>query len=266
MRIADAPAASETADPFAALHRPIAAETTTTVQTPATPPQYLSPQQQQTVAVHGAQAPMPRESEWIVEFDGGPAWRTAKIVGLIDSEQHAYLKKLKSGYNLGGRLGYFRNGFGVSLVYSNYMADTKGYMYATIKGVRLRVRTHDRITFVGPEFSFYSYNADEKWRFCVSWGLGYTGYASNITTVDGDKIKFSGGTFGTNFALGADYMFAKDWSMGPKIHMASGTLNSMTFSSGGQSVIQTLPDNQKEGLGNFSLLVGLKYHFGLKDR
>jgi hypothetical protein len=248
-------------DPFAALHRPTG-DTTYSAQAAQSltlQPQYVTPQ------VQFGPPPVKKRSEWIAEFETGPAWRAAELIEQPDAETQAYSRRLMSGYSLGGRLGYFQNYWGISMVCSNYLAGTSGY--ATLYGNRLWLKTRDRITFVGPEVIFYSYSPSEKWRFHCSVGLGYIGYVSKRTNSAGIQEKHSGNTFGTNFALGADYKFDRSWSVGAKLHMDEGALGSITVTdANGNSQTTTLPDKQKESLNNLGLHIGLKYHFGSKEK
>lgn len=189
----------------------------------------------------------------------GYGWRTAKMADGLSREEKDYLDKLMSGivWNAAASY-YFKDNYGVGLSYSAYSASASGIGTSLATGESGMLKTDDMITYVGPAF-LMRYSQNQKWIFNVSLGIGYIGYSST-SKLKGEKSKITGSSVGFESVLGAEYKFAQNWGIGASFSANSGMLNKLTVNSNGQKQTIDLHKDEKEGLGQIRLSLGLRYY------
>jgi hypothetical protein len=182
-------------------------------------------------------------------INGGYGWRTAKMADGIEELEKDYLKNLMSGFVWNASVNYyFNDNYGLGLSYSAYSASTSLY----------DLKSNDKITYVGPAF-LMRFSQNQKWIFNMSLGMGYMGYSSTHKRDEG-QIKLTGGTVGIETAIGAEYKLSQNWGIGATLSTHSGLLNSMTVNQNGRKQTVDLDKNEKEGLGQIRIAVGLRYY------
>lgn len=178
--------------------------------------------------------------------------RLASISTSLSSTQRDAMKDLMSGtiWDLSFKY-YFSDIMGIGLDYSGYRATTD-------KIANDVVPTNDMMTYIGPSY-LIRYSPDQKWIFDSLLGLGYLGYSSSADYMSVDQ-KVTGVTVGAKWDVGVSYKFSEHWGVGANLSLLSGVLNKVTLHENGRKMSVDLGDNEKEGLGQFRIGLGIRYY------
>jgi outer membrane protein W len=177
----------------------------------------------------------------------------------MSSDEKEYNKGLMNGPVWNATFNYyFKDYYGLGLIYSVYSASQDKYGYLEDYGQGNLV-TKDLITFIGPAFVLrYAFN--KNWISNISLGVGYLGYTSKQTfpSLSG---KMTGATLGLSSTVGIDYKINQHWGIGLNCATTSGLLNSMTKDVNGyKTTIKPDREEEKEGLGQMQLYLGIRYY------
>ncbi len=204
-------------------------------------------------------------NQWHLEFNGGPAYRLAKIpYDLIDQEKD-YLRELKSGYQFGLDASFFISellGFGAKLSTFRSKHSQSDLLIRLPDGSSTTVAVSDDIKmfYAGPSVITRWVPANKKGVFNSDFSLGYLNF-SNFSTLDGQQLQIKGATLGLTLGLGYDFYISKNFGVGLGIGFVLGTLTKVTLNDGNTTQTVKLEEGQYEGLSRIDLSVGLRvYH------
>jgi hypothetical protein len=198
-----------------------------------------------------------------IAVTGGYSYRVGKLPSGLPGETRDYMKKLKSGFNIGADVQYYFNEtWGVGIKYLRFQASGSGVIPVETPDGRVRASTADNIgiSFYGPTFSGRLYTAkDNSQTFIFGVSLGYLHYKDN-GRVAAYPVTITGGTVGSGLDAGYDIRIARKLYVGAQISYMTGTLNKYTVTQGGQSETRDLKDEEKENLSHLGISAGLRLH------
>ncbi len=186
-----------------------------------------------------------------IALNAGYAWRTADISPDLSDEQKEHIEELTSGIVWDASVDYFFNNlYGISLNYSNYIANANTNM----------LTTKDLITYIGADFLVRE-GFGANFILASNIGLGYMNYTSK-STEQNQTATATGSTLGFNFGVDGEYKFSNNWGAGLKLSYLAGLLNQMHFKypDGSEETIN-FPQGSAEGLGHFRIMGGIRYYF-----
>jgi hypothetical protein len=194
----------------------------------------------------------------------GYGWRTAPTPSDFSHEVKEYVKGLKSGWTGKALLGYYPTDYyGIGFVYSIYNAHQNAGAY--LNSIPGYLDTKDWITFAGPVFLMRLPLNNKKWIMSAGLGLGYMSYDSKATFLEAHPQSHSsinGSTVGSYSDLGIEYLLNDNWGIGFDISTMTGILNQWTAVdfSGHKTTVKPTSNNEREGLGQIHLSVGVRYY------
>src|SRR5690606_13982509 len=122
----------------------------------------------------------PLARKWELSVYGGYSYRLGEISELVPVDLVDYVNQLRSGYHVGGKLGYFwQEAMGVGLQYTTF--DAKGWIdnikdpnYKAVNGRRRRVSDNTVIHSMEAFYSYRLFFANRRAAVDLTYGLGYT--------------------------------------------------------------------------------------------
>ncbi len=206
--------------------------------------------------------PKPPRTQSRVRFvaNFGYGFRTAQINPDLSHEERKDIEQRKSGLAWDVQAAYYTHEFlGIGLDYCGYYATSSSPVYLTvppyISGI---LNTADMMTYIGPVFIARA--VLKKWIFDCSVSLGYLRYMSKGSLHDYTASSI-GHTFGSKLSFGASYKLDEQFEIGANMGMLEGTLSKFFITNfDGTTQTLTLDAKQREGLGQFRLLVGIRYN------
>ncbi|MBO9732708.1 MAG: autotransporter domain-containing protein [Chitinophaga sp.] len=192
-----------------------------------------------------------------ISVNGGYSYRLGKIGSQFNGEARDYLKKLKSGFNIGADATYyFQEKMGVGLKYSRFHASNSGVF--PIPGGNVSTSDNISINFIGAIFGTRLYNKAKTNAFYANVGLGYLGFRNN-SAVAINKMILKGGTAGTSLDLGYDFRITRYLSAGAQASLITGTLSSIKIEQSNGTSSVDLKDDEKENLTHLNLSAGIRF-------
>ncbi|GGB83950.1 outer membrane beta-barrel protein [Dyadobacter sediminis] len=189
-------------------------------------------------------------SQWQFGIRAGYAYRTAKVSDQISSQYKDYIKKLKSGFVLGGDMHYFISeplGFGLKYSFNKHKNEDGTDLKDDISMHYIAASMINRYVLANPKSSFL-----------LGINLGYQSYKDKAVLL-GNALDMSGGTAG----FGLDAGFAHQLSAGTAIHFGlsytTATLYSINVGQGSYKQKIKLEKGQYEGLSRLELTAGFKF-------
>lgn len=198
-----------------------------------------------------------------IVVNGGYSYRVGKVPDAFSGETRDYMKKLKSGFNVGADVQYYFNDeWGVGLKYLRFQSSGSGVIPIETPNGRVRTNTADNIgiSFYGPTFCGRVYTTkDYSQALVVGASLGYMHYRDNggVFTY---PVTITGGTLGSGLDVGYDIRLTRKLYAGAQISYMAGTLTRVTVDQGSQRETRTLKDDEKENLSYLSISAGLRFH------
>ncbi|OAV73141.1 hypothetical protein Barb6_00497 [Bacteroidales bacterium Barb6] len=191
---------------------------------------------------------------------GGYGWRMAELSPDLTGYMRTFTKGLMHAPVWDASFNYYFNDlFGVGLAYAAYGAGNREQVYNMETLEEGYLKLNDLITYAGPVFLVRN-PLSNKWTLESGIGFGYLGYVSKGNFVN-EHFKKTGATAGAQVSLGIEYKLAKDWGIGLNLSAVSGILNSWTEETNGVKTTVKAESNDKgEGLGQFRMLLGVRYH------
>lgn len=197
-----------------------------------------------------------------IAFQGGYAYRLAKLSGDIPPALKDYANDLKSGYSYGLDAAYFiKPSWGVGLKYSRFGStgtmSNMNISYDNGAGANGSISDDITINFIGPSYvsKYATRNPDHTFFGGIS--LGYLGYSDKAVLVDQD-FKITGATFGAALDFGYDYAVSKYITLGAQASLTGGSLGQVKVDYGYTTETLTLEEEQRENLSRLDIGVGLR--------
>nr|WP_295870697.1 outer membrane beta-barrel protein [uncultured Chitinophaga sp.] len=198
-----------------------------------------------------------------VVVNGGYSYRIGKLPSGFSEETRDYMKKLKSGFNIGADVQYyFNDSWGIGLKYLRFQASGSAVIPVQTPTDYGRAVTSDNIgiSFYGPTFLGRIYTTkDNSQAFIIGASLGYMRYRDNGKVADYGVV-ITGGSLGSGVDVGYDIRIARKLYAGAQFSYLAGNLHKYTIRQGNQTTTRDLKDGEKEDLSHISLSAGLRFH------
>ncbi|KAA6437006.1 porin family protein [Dyadobacter flavalbus] len=189
-------------------------------------------------------------SQWQFGIRAGYAYRTAKVSDQVSSQYKDYIKKLKSGFVLGGDLHYFISeplGFGLKYSFNKHKHDDGTDLKDDISMHYIAASMLNRYILANPKSSIL-----------LGINLGYQSYKDK-TVLMGTALDMTGGTAG----FGLDAGFTHQLSAGTAVHFGlsytTATLYNINVGQGSNKQKIKLEKGQYEGLSRLELTAGFRF-------
>lgn len=201
-----------------------------------------------------------------IAVDGGWQYRTAKIANNLSAEWKDHYNKMKSGFHYDIQAAYFfTETMGIEPVFSQQLfSHSLGYgtltdEYGKIIGTG-NANEKIIINYIGANYLVRLFDSKKKNCWLFSIGLGYMGYNDRMLFDNVEKTKITASTFGSNMSIGYDIGLSKEFALGFKVSLVSGTFRNFNQTVNGITTNQTMPNKTAEGLGTIQLSVGLRFN------
>lgn len=201
-----------------------------------------------------------------VAVDGGWQYRTAKMASGMDAGWENHYKKLRSGFHYDIQTAYFFSEMmGVELMVSQQLfghslgsaqlTDNNGNIIGTGQ-----LKEKIAFNYFGANYIVRLFNSKETncWLFAI--GYGYLGYRDRLLFGNIETTKLTAGTLGTNLSIGYDIGLSKALALGFKVSVIGGKFKNYKQTVNGQTIKDTLPYDNSEGLGTIRLSTGLCFN------
>jgi hypothetical protein len=196
---------------------------------------------------------------------GGWGYMISKISSDVPADFRDYVKKLKSGYNLGFDAAfYFKQNMGIGIKYSFFHTSNSIPSVYAVDSITRKVTTGPmsdfiNIHYIGPTFNSRFITDNQLFHFNFYVSLGYMSYKDDGMLITPYVI--TGSTVGTALGFGADWSITPALFAGVDISGIFGSLSSYNLEEGGTTKTITLPDNQREGLSRIDISAGVRWNF-----
>ncbi|MFB6318315.1 hypothetical protein [Saccharicrinis sp. FJH54] len=193
---------------------------------------------------------------------GGYSYQTAKIADNVPTDFLPYMKKLKSGSNIGGDITYFISesvGFGFRL--SQFKTSNSADIYVTgPDGSRTYGEMSDniRINYWGPTLTSRTYNRLQNNAFYSTLSLGYISYLDDYIMIDNYSIK--GHTIGYLLEIGYDIDLSNNVALGFQLSFYAGNLFNINISDGNTITEVQFEAGEYESVSRIDFTVGIRFH------
>lgn len=192
-----------------------------------------------------------------IAVNGGYSYRLGKVGSQFSGETRDYVKKLKSGFNLGlDGTYYFKEKMGVGLKYSYFHASNSGVV--PLSGGSTSTSDNIGINFIGATFGTRLYNQAKTNAFYANVGLGYVGLRNN-SAVGATKMIIKGGTAGTSLDLGYDFYITRYLSAGAQASLITGQLSRIKVEQASGTTTRELKDEERENVSHLNLSAGIRF-------
>lgn len=225
-------------------------------------PQYIAPD---TVIVEPIEQKKIRSNQMFGTADntfrigikGGWSYRLAKIPDGYEKEFEDYMKKLLSGWHLGGDMSFYwneSNGAGIYLSNfksSNIMTDVSMFdEFGNLIAVG-DIKDEMNIFYVGPAY-YYQQSLSRSSIMHGSVSFGYLSYTDDAFVVV-ETLKLKGKALGMGVSVGMDFFISDDFALGFELAAIMGSLSKLEING------QSYNLNESESLThlNFSLVLHL---------
>lgn len=192
-------------------------------------------------------------------FDGGYAFRVAKLPSDASSDYKDYLRKLKRGPVAGANVRFnVDNMYTLGLHYNRFMSSNSAYFYAYDENGNYYegpVSNDHVINFFAFSFGYYGFNSkNEKHRLLLEYLIGYMNYYDYAEEY-GYQYTVKGATLGMGMALDYDYMLSKHVGIGAGLSFYRGVLSKVYVNNYEENLGQN-----KIGLSRFNLTAGVRFY------
>lgn len=191
-------------------------------------------------------------------FDGGYAFRTARLPKDASSDYKDYLRKLTRGPVLGANVRFdIDKMYTIGIHYDRFMSSNSAMFYAyDDHGTYFEGELSDdyAINFFAASAGYQMVSSNEKHRFFVDYMLGYMNYHNNNWEL-GQQYIMDGASLGMGMAVDYDYMLSKHVAIGAGISYYHAVLSKIYI----DGLEYDLGQN-KEGLQRLNLKAGLRFY------
>jgi hypothetical protein len=199
-----------------------------------------------------------------IAAQGGYSYRLAKVPEGMSTLLEEYIKKLKSGYHLGGDINYFLSQkFGLGLKYSYYQSKNRlndiyiEYDDGTIATGDMSDRI--KINYYGLVLSLRDISKNQSGAWLGSLSFGYMSYYNNAEFIR-EKMDITGGTVGMVVDLGYDFFLSDGFGLGLGLSISLGTLSELDLDDGSTIRTVELDSENFENLSRVDLSIGLRFN------
>ncbi len=194
--------------------------------------------------------------------NSGFSYQTAKINEDIPDDFKSYIKNLKSGFHIGGKLSYFFNevyGFGLKYTLFKTSNSIDNIYLEDTNGIRTYGQMSDNIliNFIGPVFSTRIFNRSNRNAFIADISVGYAHYQNNKILID--KFQITGGTIALGIDLGYDVSLSHQLKLGFQVGLLSGSLSKYHLNNGRRVQLIKLEKGEYESLNRLDFSLGLRF-------
>lgn len=206
------------------------------------------------------QPPAKSYDQFRLSLNGGFSYRISKVHDDFHGEIRDYVQELKSGTGFSAEgLYFFRERIGLGLKYAIHRSSNSANLrLPNSSGYDSALISDDiSITFFGPVMGTRFYNKTGKNALIIQYGMGYVGY-NNHSRIP-DRLKITGGTFGTCTDFGYEMQIYQGVSLGLQISYFTGNLTRLKYSDGVHTETKDLEIEEYEGVSRFEVLAGLRF-------
>jgi hypothetical protein len=203
----------------------------------------------------------------IFSLDGGYGWKTARINPNLTPDQKEFIEHLSSGFVWNASAAYiFENSYAIKLTYLQYLTSYITEAYDKETHQTGTYSTKQTISYVGPTVARYDvFGKDKNWFVNYYVGLGYMMFYSN-ETFRNDYYTATGSTLGAQFGLGLEHKIYPELGIGLNAELITGVLTVWEEDKNGyKQTISTNDINSGVGLGQFRIMVGIRYYINKKN-
>lgn len=189
--------------------------------------------------------------QWRYGMYGGYGYRMAKISDQLSGQYRDYMKKLRSGYMLGGDIHYFPSeaiGLGIKYTMNKHKRDEGGDFSDNITMHYIAASFLNRYVLANPANSFL-----------LGLNLGFQSYKDKTLALGIGDMSISGNTAGLGMELGFDHKIARGAALHFGLGFTTATLYKIKVKEGYRSHTVKLEKGEYEGLSRLELVVGLKF-------
>lgn len=197
-----------------------------------------------------------------VALNVGYGYQTAPLADDVPDDFKSYIKRLKSGFHIGGDLTYyFTEVLGIGMKYnrfitSNYMEHI--YIVDEYDNTRYGEMKDDvAITFIAPTFSTRFINQKKSGALYLNTSFGYVDY--NNAKIIVDPYIYTGKTVGFAFDFGYDLLSLKSVTLGFQVSYFMASLSKFNVYDG-TDVTTVKLEGFYEGLNRLDFSLGLRFN------
>ena len=191
-------------------------------------------------------------------FDGGYAFRTARLPKDASSDYKDYLRKLSRGPVLGANLRIdIDKMYTIGIHYDRFMSNNSALFYAYDEGGNYfegELSDDYAINFFAASAGYQMISTNEKHRFFFDFLLGYMNYHNNNWEM-GQQYIMDGASIGMGMAVDYDYMLSKHVAIGAGVSYYSAVLSKVYINGYEYDLGQS-----KEGLQRLNLKAGIRFY------
>ncbi|MGG7661057.1 outer membrane beta-barrel protein [Dyadobacter sp. BHUBP1] len=187
-------------------------------------------------------------NRWQYRFHGGYSRRVARVSDQVSPGAMSYLKKMRSGYTLGGDIHYFISepfGLGAKYSYNHYQFKNAGFQdrvnlnYFAVSALNRLVLQSGSDVYIGAN-------------------MGYQSYKDQVNS-NGAPVSITGGTVGVGLEIGYGMRMSDASKLYLNFSVLSGTISKVNVNSGGRKETVQLEKGEYESLARLELTLGLVF-------
>ncbi len=191
-------------------------------------------------------------------FDGGYAFRTARLADGLSNDYKDYLRELSKGPVMGANLRInIDKMYSLGIHYDRFTSSNSGYFYAYDDYGNYHeglISSNHNINFIAASAGYHFTTPNEKHCFFFDYLLGYMNYHAIESDFGTDYI-IEGATIGMGLTFDYDYMLSKHIGIGAGMSYYNGALSKAKVNGNEQNL-----NNNKEGLQRFNLKAGIRFY------
>jgi len=219
---------------------------------------------------------VPENTKWRITARGGYGNRVANfddaketIVqnGFDKKSTDKYVKSLKQGYDIGGRVHYMfweKTGLGLDYSFFNSSGEISGYVQSYdafgLNNIFLKISDDIFTSYVGASVMSESRIGKSNFYATFQTSIGYLSYRDEVLTNYYPTL-ISGSSIGIRFEGGIEYFVLPNMSVGTSVGYFNSTLTKIKIDDGTNSQEIKLEDEQKESLARLNLFLNLSLYF-----
>lgn len=189
-------------------------------------------------------------SKWRYGIHGGYSYRTAKVSDLIPAQYRDYIKKLKSGYVIGGDVHYFTSevlGFGLKYNFNKYKNALGNDLKDDISLHQISGSMLNRLVL-----------PDEKNSVLLGLNLGYQSY-KDVAVVSSAPFSITGQSAGLGMEIGLDHRIGPKAALNFGVSIQLASITTIKVDDGYVIKKVKLEKEEIESLTRVELVIGFKF-------
>lgn len=189
-------------------------------------------------------------SKWRFGAHGGYSYRMAKISDQIPSQYKDYIRKLKSGFVIGGDVHYFTSevlGFGLKCNLNKYKSNLSPDFKDNVSLNYIAASMLNRVAL-----------RDKKSSILFGVNLGFQSY-KDVALLNMEDITIKGKSAGLGIEAGIDHKVSSTGALNFGIALNIGNIYNVTVDNGIAKTKVKLEKENAESLSRIELVVGFKF-------